>query len=121
MPLASAIMAPRRASFLLTEATRAEPAKKRSLTKLVIVPALGALAVEEIFDAREEAGALRARLLVALSLELFQQLALALGQALRGLDLDLDVHVAVHLGAQHRHALALQAELCDAFRALRDL
>src|SRR6185312_433595 len=100
---------------------RAEPAKKRSLTELVIVPALSAFALEEIFDAREETGALRARLLMALALELFQQIALFLGQALRRFHLYLDVHVAVHLGAQHRHALALQAELLAALGALGDL
>ena len=43
-------------------------------------------------------------------LELGQQLALALGQALRGLHHDLDIHVAGLLRAEHRHTLVLQPE-----------
>src|SRR3990167_6487215 len=113
MPLASAIMCPSLASFLLWEPARAEPAKKSSLKGAVIqrfrmrglrrepgrvgwLPSTS-LAVEEVLDARKEAGALRARLLVAFALELLEKLALALGQALGRLHLDLDVHVAGNL------------------------
>src|SRR5580658_1513190 len=54
---------------------------------------------------------------VAGLLEFAQQLLLALRQVDRGLDDHLDIHVAARGRAQHRHALALQAELMTALSA----
>src|SRR6185436_516543 len=79
------------------------------------------LALEELLYAGEEAGRMRRGLAVALALEALQELALAGGEVLRRLDLDLDVHVARHLRAQHRHALALETELLAGLGALRHL
>src|SRR5690606_3858529 len=78
-------------------------------------------AFEELLHAGEEAGAFGARILVAFTLELLEQLALALGQVLRRFDLNLNVHVAVGLRAEHGHAFALEAELLAALRTFRDL
>src|SRR5690606_8428809 len=52
-------------------------------------------------------------------IEFLQQLALPLGEFLRRFDLDLDIEVAGLAGAQHRHALALQAELLARLGAFR--
>src|SRR6476620_1762059 len=79
------------------------------------------LALEEFLHAGEETGRRRARALVRGVLELLQQLPLLTGEALRRLDLDLDVEVALLLRPQHRHALRLDAELLAALGALRDL
>src|SRR3990170_3406686 len=66
----------------------------------------------EVLDLGEEAFRDRAvaPALAAGGLELAQQLLLPLRQADRGLDHDLDIHVAAGRRAQHRHALAAQAE-----------
>src|SRR4051794_36326876 len=77
--------------------------------------------VEELAHPRKEARAFGLGLLRAFALEFLQKLALAPRQALRGLDHDLDVEIADVAGAQHRHALALEAELLARLRALRDL
>jgi len=58
----------------------------------------------------EESGGFRVGILGRELLEFVEQLALTLGEFLRRLDHDLDIHVARLLGAQHRHALAVQAE-----------
>src|SRR5262249_35276606 len=76
------------------------------------------LALEEFLHLREEARGGWRGLLVAFALELVEQLALAPGQVLGRLDLDLDVHVAGHLRTQHRHALALEPELLAGLRSL---
>src|SRR5262249_8966585 len=76
------------------------------------------LALEELLHLREEAQRVRGGLLVTFALELVEQLALAPGQVLGRLDFDLNVHVAGHFRTQHRHALALEAELLAGFRSL---
>src|SRR5689334_20110947 len=81
----------------------------------------GGLALEEFLHLGKKARGVRRGLAVALALEFLEQLTLARIQALGCLDLDLDVHVARDLGAQYRHALALEAELLTAFGALRHL
>src|SRR6185503_3503233 len=75
--------------------------------------------VEELLHLGEKAGGMRRGLLVALALERLQQLALLAREILGRLHLHLDVHVAHRLGAQHRHALALEAELLAALGAIR--
>src|SRR3546814_16999483 len=66
----------------------------------------------EFLHAGEEAGGFGGGVATfAGRLELAQQFPLLLGEVDRRLDGDLDVHVAERLGAQHRHALALEAEL----------
>jgi len=52
---------------------------------------------------------------------LYRQLALLLGQVLRGFDQDLHVHVAALPGAQHRHALAGKPEALAGLRTAGDL
>src|SRR5690606_7330904 len=81
----------------------------------------GPAAFKELFHAGEEASAFRARILVAFAFELLEQLALALGQVLRRLNPDLNIHVAVGLRAEHGHAFALETELLPALRPFRDL
>src|SRR5262249_14168492 len=75
---------------------------------------------EELLHLREKARGVRRGLLVALALELVEQVGLTPGQVLGRLDLDLDVHVAGHLRAQHRHTLALEPELLAGLRPLRN-
>ena len=86
-------------------------------------PALGSrrLALEEALDPVEKAQRLRRGFLVALPLEGLEQLALFAREILGRLHLDLDVHIAGDLRAQHRHALALEAELLAALAALGHL
>src|SRR5262245_17591919 len=87
----------------------------------ITLPAPNSLpfSLEELLHLREEPGALRVGVFVALALEFLQQFALSARQVFRRLDVHLNVHVALHLGAQHRHALALQAELLAALAAFR--
>src|SRR5262245_20502991 len=79
------------------------------------------LALEEFLHPGEETGRRWARALVRCVLEFLQEFPLLAGEALRRLDLDLDVKVTLLLGAQHRHALRLDAELLAAFGTLRNL
>src|SRR5688572_23477012 len=58
---------------------------------------------------------------LALVLELLEQLLLLLAEVDRGLDHDLGIHVAAGVGAQHAHALALEAELLAGLGAGRHL
>src|SRR5580698_6426549 len=73
--------------------------------------------VEELLDLAEESGRFRLRFDRRKVVEFNQQLALLLGQLLRRLDHDLDIHVAELPRAQDRHALALQAEPPAGMRA----
>src|SRR5215472_1281746 len=76
---------------------------------------------EKLLDFTEESGGFRLRFLGRQTLELRQQFTLPFGQALRRLDHDLHIHVARLARAQHRHALALQAEAAARLGALGDL
>src|SRR4029078_5757056 len=76
---------------------------------------------EELFDLAEEPGRFRMSILGRQSLELIQQLALSLGQLLRRLDQDLDIHIAVLLRPQHRHPFTLKPEAPSRWVAFRPL
>src|SRR5262245_64808781 len=90
----------------------------RGSTRICVGPLL---ALEEFLHSGEETGRRRACAIARGAFELLQQFPLLAGEALRRLDLDLDVEVALLLGAQHRHALRLDAELLAALGALQDL
>ena len=81
-----------------------------------------AAAFEEVFYFGEEAGGFRGAFAVSLAFgfEFFEQFTLALGQALRGFDGDLDIHVAAGGAAQLGEAFAAQAELFAGLGARRD-
>src|SRR5690606_33433909 len=78
------------------------------------------LTVEKFLHTCEKAVALRARIVAALRREFLQELALSARQVLRRFNFNLDVHVAGRLGAQDRHALALQTELLAGLRTFGD-
>src|SRR5690606_19349863 len=81
----------------------------------------GAGRVEAFFHAGEKAGRLRMVLVRRDPLEFFEQLALALGAALRGLNREWNVKIADSRLAQDRHALAAQAELLAVLGSFRNL
>src|SRR5690348_5959153 len=66
--------------------------------------------VEKLLDLTKKSGGFGMRVLRRQALEFHQQFSLPFGQLLWRLDHDLNVHVAGLLGAQDRHALALQTE-----------
>src|SRR5262249_7250026 len=76
---------------------------------------------QELLDLAEESGRLGMGLLGRQPLEFGEQLALPLGQVLRRLDHDLNVHVAGLFRAQHRHALAVETEAPSRLGALGNL
>src|SRR5690606_10040507 len=69
---------------------------------------LAQMVLEELLHPGEEALAFGAGLAAALALELLEELALAAGEVDRRFHLELDIHVAARLAAEHRHALAAQ-------------
>src|SRR5690606_20673732 len=77
--------------------------------------------VEKVLHPGEEPARLRVVVLGGDLLKLLEQLALAARQVLRRFDRDLDVGVAVRRLAQHRHALAAQAELLAVLGAFGNL
>src|SRR5688572_1503720 len=97
-------------------AYRAQRGGSSSCSRL---PAAGH-AVDELFDLAEESHGLRLGVVRGELLEFGEQLALLLGEVLRRLHRDLDVHVAALLGPQHRHALAGEPEAPAGLRAFRD-
>src|SRR5690625_3010234 len=79
--------------------------------------------MNEFFHAGEEPaafGMMTAAVLAAFLLKLFQEFPLAFGQVDRHLDIDLNIKIACRLGAQYRHALAAQTELCSRLGTFRD-
>src|SRR5262245_47252442 len=76
---------------------------------------------QELLHLAEETRRFRMRLLGRQSLELVEQFTLPLGQLLRRLDQNLNVHVAGLFRAQHRHSFTLEAEAAARLRAFRHL
>src|SRR5262245_27208414 len=74
---------------------------------------------QELLHLAEESRRFRMRLLGRQSLELVEQFTLPLGQFLRRLDQNLNVHVAGLFRAQHRHSFTLEAEAAARLRPLR--
>src|SRR5271156_1239882 len=77
-----------------------------------------ALGLRKLLHLGEEAGAFRVGLVRGLGGELGQEPALATGQALRRLDIELNEEVARIARPQHRHALAAQPQLPPGLCAL---